>query len=45
MDNRYLTELVPAILQAGDAYGETNVGQGQKCKSSLFQQTRQVVYI
>ncbi|AST06002.1 arginine--tRNA ligase [Anoxybacillus flavithermus] len=30
MDNRYLTELVPTILQAGDAYGETNVGNGQK---------------
>ncbi len=30
MDNRYLTELVPTVLQAGDAYGETNVGHGQK---------------
>ncbi|TYR80207.1 arginine--tRNA ligase [Priestia megaterium] len=30
MNNSYLTELIPAILQAGEAYGETNVGNGQK---------------
>jgi arginyl-tRNA synthetase len=30
MDNRYLTELIPTIIQAGQAYGETNVGNGQK---------------
>ncbi|MDG4657662.1 arginine--tRNA ligase [Ectobacillus antri] len=30
MDNSYLTDLIPAILQAGEAYGETNTGQGQK---------------
>ncbi len=30
MDNSYLTDLVPAILQAGDAYGETNVGGGER---------------
>ncbi|MCZ0754066.1 arginine--tRNA ligase [Anoxybacillus sp. J5B_2022] len=30
MDNRYLTNLIPTILQAGASYGETNVGNGQK---------------
>ncbi|MFC3886381.1 arginine--tRNA ligase [Bacillus songklensis] len=30
MDNSYLTDLIPTILKAGEAYGETNVGQGQK---------------
>ncbi|AMQ21917.1 arginine--tRNA ligase [Geobacillus sp. JS12] len=30
MDNRYLTAVVPAILQAGQAYGESNVGNGEK---------------
>jgi arginyl-tRNA synthetase len=30
MDNSYLTELIPAILEAGDNYGESQVGNGQK---------------
>ncbi|WP_141430947.1 arginine--tRNA ligase [Bacillus sp. 03113] len=30
MDNSYLTELIPAILTAGDAYGETKVGNNEK---------------
>ncbi|ANB60106.1 arginine--tRNA ligase [Anoxybacteroides amylolyticum] len=30
MDNRYLTNLIPTILEAGASYGETNVGNGQK---------------
>ncbi|MBB6283054.1 arginine--tRNA ligase [Geobacillus subterraneus] len=30
MDNRYLTAVVPAILQAGQAYGESNAGNGEK---------------
>jgi arginyl-tRNA synthetase len=30
MNNSYLTDLIPAILQAGEAYGESNAGQGQK---------------
>ncbi len=30
MNNSYLTDLVPAILTAGEAYGETNVGNNQK---------------
>lgn len=30
MDNRYLAELIPMIIQAGASYGETNVGKGQK---------------
>jgi arginyl-tRNA synthetase len=30
MDNSYLTDLIPAILEAGEAYGETNTGNGQK---------------
>ncbi|WP_059171811.1 arginine--tRNA ligase [Bacillus sp. FJAT-27445] len=30
MDNSYLTELIPAILDAGDKYGETTAGKGQK---------------
>ncbi|QED49762.1 arginine--tRNA ligase [Cytobacillus dafuensis] len=30
MDNSYLTNLIPAILEAGDQYGETNVGANQK---------------
>ncbi|KLR74693.1 arginine--tRNA ligase, partial [Geobacillus sp. T6] len=29
MDNRYLTAVVPTILQAGQAYGESNVGDGE----------------
>ncbi|MFS0635047.1 arginine--tRNA ligase [Mesobacillus foraminis] len=30
MNNSYLTDLIPAILEAGSRYGETNVGNGQK---------------
>lgn len=30
MDNRYLTKLIPAILQAGDDYGTTDTGGGRK---------------
>ncbi|NPC94485.1 arginine--tRNA ligase [Bacillus sp. WMMC1349] len=30
MDNQYLTNLIPAVLQAGEAYGETNTGGGAK---------------
>ncbi|MBO9130116.1 arginine--tRNA ligase [Bacillus sp. 165] len=30
MDNSYLTDLIPVIVQAGEAYGETNAGKGQK---------------
>ncbi len=30
MNNSYLTDLIPAVLQAGDAYGETNVGGKEK---------------
>ena len=30
MDNSYLTDLIPAILEAGDNYGESTVGNGQK---------------
>ena len=30
MDNTYLTDLIPAILKAGSAYGETTVGNNQK---------------
>lgn len=30
MDNSYLTDLIPAILEAGGNYGESKVGNGQK---------------
>jgi arginyl-tRNA synthetase len=30
MNNSYLTDLVPTILKAGAAYGETNIGNNQK---------------
>ena len=30
MDNRYLTDLVPTILQEKTAYGQTDIGQGTK---------------
>lgn len=30
MDNSYLTELVPAILEAGDEYGRSEAGNGEK---------------
>jgi arginyl-tRNA synthetase len=30
MNNSYLTDLIPAILEQGDKYGETTVGNGQK---------------
>lgn len=30
MDNSYLTKLIPAVLDAGDSYGETSVGAGRK---------------
>lgn len=30
MNNSYLTELIPAVLEAGEKYGETTVGGGQK---------------
>ncbi|WP_077215101.1 arginine--tRNA ligase [Bacillus dakarensis] len=30
MNNSYLTDLIPAILKAGDSYGETNTGNNEK---------------
>ncbi|KIL44044.1 arginyl-tRNA synthetase [Jeotgalibacillus alimentarius] len=30
MDNAYLTDLIPSILTAGEAYGETDTGVGEK---------------
>ena len=30
MDNSYLTNLIPAVLEAGDKYGETAIGNNQK---------------
>lgn len=30
MNNSYLADLIPPVLKAGEAYGETNVGHGQK---------------
>jgi arginyl-tRNA synthetase len=30
MNNSYLTNLIPAVLDAGAQYGETNTGKGQK---------------
>ncbi|WP_338752057.1 arginine--tRNA ligase [Bacillus sp. FJAT-52991] len=30
MNNQYLTDLVPVVLQEGDKYGETNAGHNQK---------------
>ncbi|MBM4761578.1 arginine--tRNA ligase [Bacillus sp. B15-48] len=30
MNNRYLTDLIPTILQAGERYGESAIGNGQK---------------
>ncbi|WP_210364379.1 arginine--tRNA ligase [Bacillus sp. REN3] len=30
MDNSYLTDLIPSILEAGEKYGESKVGNGQK---------------
>ena len=30
MNNSYLTDLIPSILEAGEKYGETNVGNHQK---------------
>lgn len=30
MDNRYLTEIVPEIIEKDDAYGRTNAGKGTK---------------
>jgi arginyl-tRNA synthetase len=30
MNNSYLTALIPVVMKAGDAYGETNVGEGEK---------------
>ncbi|MCY7773073.1 arginine--tRNA ligase [Bacillus licheniformis] len=30
MNNQYLTKLIPAVLEAGEAYGETNIGGGER---------------
>ncbi len=30
MNNSYLTDLIPTILEAGSEYGQTNTGKGQK---------------
>ncbi len=30
MDNRYLRDIVPAVLTAGDEYGQTNVGKNKR---------------
>ncbi|SDK15961.1 arginine--tRNA ligase [Sediminibacillus albus] len=30
MDNQYLTQLIPTILQSGEDYGSSDIGKGQK---------------
>ncbi|MCY8808245.1 arginine--tRNA ligase [Bacillus atrophaeus] len=30
MDNQYLTKLIPSVLEAEEAYGETNIGNGER---------------
>ncbi|MGM9927023.1 MAG: arginine--tRNA ligase [Bacillus sp. (in: firmicutes)] len=30
LNNSYMTDLIPTILEAGDKYGESNVGKGEK---------------
>ncbi|MEC0766718.1 arginine--tRNA ligase [Bacillus atrophaeus] len=30
MDNQYLTKLIPSVLEAGEAYGEINIGNGER---------------
>ncbi|ARB38904.1 arginine--tRNA ligase [Bacillus subtilis] len=30
MNNQYLTKLIPSVLGAGEAYGETNIGNGER---------------
>ncbi|MCY7782786.1 MULTISPECIES: arginine--tRNA ligase [unclassified Bacillus (in: firmicutes)] len=30
MNNQYLTKLIPSVLEAGEAYGETNIGKGER---------------
>ncbi|HET7658030.1 MAG TPA: arginine--tRNA ligase, partial [Bacillales bacterium] len=30
MDNRYLTKLIPAVLEAGENYGSSDIGKGKK---------------
>ncbi|MGF7534571.1 arginine--tRNA ligase [Bacillus mexicanus] len=30
MNNQYLTKLIPSVLEAGGAYGETNIGNGER---------------
>ncbi|MCI4137362.1 arginine--tRNA ligase [Bacillus vallismortis] len=30
MNNHYLTKLIPSVLKAGEAYGETNIGNGER---------------
>ncbi|MGE9754168.1 arginine--tRNA ligase [Bacillus inaquosorum] len=30
MINQYLTKLIPSVLEAGEAYGETNIGNGER---------------
>ncbi|MGY3835924.1 arginine--tRNA ligase [Bacillus atrophaeus] len=30
MDNQYLTKLIPSVLEAGEVYGETNIGNGER---------------
>ncbi|MCY9375243.1 arginine--tRNA ligase [Bacillus spizizenii] len=30
MNNHYLTKLIPSVLEAGEAYGETNIGNGER---------------
>ncbi|MCY7978218.1 arginine--tRNA ligase [Bacillus inaquosorum] len=30
MNNQYLTKLIPSVLKAGEAYGETNIGNGER---------------
>ena len=35
MNNSYLTELVPVILKADEAYGESDFGQGEKIQVEI----------
>ncbi|MCI3987655.1 arginine--tRNA ligase, partial [Bacillus vallismortis] len=30
MNTHYLTKLIPSVLKAGEAFGETNIGNGER---------------
>lgn len=45
MNANTLTTVIPAILDAGEAYGHSTIGRGKRVKLNLFLQIQQALYM